>query len=280
MLQPDQLKSFARFIESELGIVYSEANYFQLQSRIDEIAGILGLKDDAAVAELARGGITGQLKQCLLDRATNNETSFFRDPKVFTAIHRHLLPQLLASRRAMGPLRIWSAASSFGQEPYSLAMTCREVMAGKPDAKVEILATDISERALKRASAGLYSQLEVQRGLPTLQLVKYFDKTADDHWQIKSTLKDLVRFQAQNLLHPLERLGQFDLILCRNVLIYQSVENKKEILTRLARCLAPGGYLILGAGESLLGLTDAFRQSQCEGVYFYQLATEVQKQAA
>ena len=223
--------------------------------------------------------ISGQLKQCLLDRATNNETSFFRDPKVFAAITKHILPNLATGRSAL-PLRIWSAASSFGQEPYTLAMTCRELQATLPTLKAEIVATDISERALKRAAAGLYSQLEVQRGLPAKYMVKYFDKTADDHWQIKSTLRDLVRFQPQNLLHPLDRLGVFDLILCRNVLIYQSVENKKEILTRLARCLAPQGYLILGAGESLLGLTDKFRQSQFESVYFYQLALEAQKQAA
>lgn len=279
MLLPEQLKLFARFIESELGIVYSEANYFQLQSRLDEITSILGLKDVQALFDLARNGFTGQLKQCLLDRATNNETSFFRDPKIFTAISRFILPELMRTPRTL-PIRIWSAASSFGQEPYTLAMLCHELMETNPSLKVEIIATDISERALKRASEGVYSQLEVQRGLSAKHLVKYFEKSTDDYWKVRPIIRRLVEFRQQNLLHSFSQLGTFDLVLCRNVLIYQSVENKREILARLAQSMSSKSFILLGAGESLLGLSDHFTQAQFEGAFFYQPSAQPVKKAA
>lgn len=269
-LPHDQLVFFAKYIERELGIVYSDSNYFQLQNRLEEIIKQLGMKDSEELWKKCQIGIEGQLKQLLLDVATNNETSFFRDPKIFKAIENYVLPQWL-KKTSGGVLNIWSAACSFGQEVYSLSMLLNEYKLKAPSLQWRIFATDIAERALKKSKSATYSQLEVQRGLSAAQLVKYFDKGEQNNWVIKKEFQRNIEFRKQNLLDPFTGVGSFDLVLCRNVLIYQRVENKKNVLERVAKQLNPGGHLILGAGESLMGVTDAFQQVQAESVIFYQL---------
>ena len=271
-MSPEIILFFAQYIEKELGIVYAESNYYQLQNRLEEITRILGLGAPADLHALAKKGLSGDARQLVLDIATNNETSFFRDPKIFKAISTKILPEIIAKAPAHRPIRIWSAASSFGQEPYTLAMIAHELCKDPITLRrFEITATDISSRALDRAKKGRYSQLEVQRGLPSALLVKHFKKDAENYWTISPQLRELVQFRALNLLSPFDSLGLFDLILCRNVLIYQNVPNKAAIIKRLVDRLQPGGVLVLGAGESMIGLSDAFETMKAEDSIYYQL---------
>ncbi|MBA92698.1 MAG: chemotaxis protein CheR [Phyllobacteriaceae bacterium] len=270
-LTKEQFKFFADFIESNLGIVYGDTNAYQLENRIREISKSLEMKDETELYLKAKSGITGHLKQLLLDTATNNETSFFRDPKVFNAIENRIFPELIQAKPATDTIHIWSAASSFGQEPYTLTMIISELASKKPSLQnFSILATDISKKALDRASQGLFSQLEIQRGLPAPLMVKYFTKTEDNQWQIKPELKRMIQFKELNLLNCAGVFGEFDLILCRNVLIYQRDEKKKEIIRYMTSKLKPGGFLIMGATESLVGLSDAYDQIMYEGAVIYQ----------
>lgn len=269
-LNSQQLKFFADFIQKELGIVYSHENYFQLEKRILEISKQLQLPSEEALYDKAQSGISGHFRQLLLDVATNNETSFFRDPKIFRAIENHVIPDIVQKFPKLSVIRIWCAASSFGQEPYSLAMLLAEMKVKNPRLpRFEIVATDISQAALNRAKEGKYSQLEVQRGLPAALLAKYFTKSKDDMWTVKPEIRISVQFKTQNLLDPLNGLGQFEIVLCRNVLIYQTESKKKEIIGEVTKRISGQGALILGAAESLLGLSDKFDQVLKEGAVFF-----------
>jgi chemotaxis protein methyltransferase CheR len=280
-MQPEYLLYFARFIEKELRIVYAEHNFFQLQNRLEEITKIYALPNLEALHEKAKGGMEGTFKQLVLDIATNNETSFFRDPKVFQAIENIIIPALISGKLIKERLSIWSAACSSGQEPYTLSILMSEMLRKNPNAfDYEILATDISQRVLERAATGRFSQLEVQRGLSAMLMVKCFTKDDQDYWNIQPELKAKIEFKKQNLKEPLALKNKFHLILCRNVLIYQKVESKAEIVKRITEQLLPGGYLVLGAGESLLGVSTDYEALIVDGVVLYQLKKEMAQAAA
>lgn len=199
-LSKPQIKFFADFIQTELGIVYTEPNYYQLEKRLDDVAKALSLPSSIDLHTQAIQGIAGSLKQLLLNIATNNETSFFRDPKVFQIFENFVLPGLKKNNPKALLYRIWSAASSFGQEPYSIAMAVSEFQAKNPGhPRFEILATDIADHALAKAKTGVYSQLEVQRGLAAPRLVKYFKNSEDTSWALQHEIKSMVRFDKLNL---------------------------------------------------------------------------------
>ncbi|MGZ3746928.1 MAG: CheR family methyltransferase [Pseudobdellovibrionaceae bacterium] len=270
-LNEEQLKLFADFIQRKIGIVYQEENYFQLEKRLKEISKTLRLKSLKELYSLASQGINGPLKQLLLDVATNNETSFFRDPMAFNLIAEKILPELSQEKKAAGKVKIWSCASSTGQEPYSLAILAQEFKQkniSSPD--IEIYASDISEKVLERARSGLYTELEVKRGLTDSRLTKYFSKNANDLWELNSEIKKKVHFAKQNLLNPFLNAGPFDLVVCRYVLIYQTEEKKKEIIERITHTLAPKGYLLMGGSECLIGLSQDFDQISLNGAVIYQ----------
>lgn len=271
MLPNVRLKFFADFIEKELGIIYSEQVYYQLQQRLDKVAEYLGLKDSEELyVKAVKDGISGDFKAYLLDISTNNETSFFRDSKVFNAIEKSIIPNLMTDFPGSFSFRFWSAASSFGQEPYSVSMLAYEAKEKNQSLpRIEIKATDISAQALSRAQAAKYTQFEVQRGLSASRLVKYFSKTENSEWQLKPEISSLVDFSRKNLLDPFTSVGKFHLILCRYVLIYQDTQKKKDIMERLLQCLHPKGYLILGGGESAMGLAVDLEQVEFEGSVFY-----------
>src|SRR5262249_15244191 len=189
---------------------------------------------------------------------TTNETFFFRDKVPFDHFRDTIMPELLKSREARRSLRIWCAASSTGQEPYSLAMCLKEMGAALSGWRVEIIATDLSQEVWEKSKAGFYSQFEVQRGLPIQFLMKYF-KQIGESWQINPELRAMVQYRQLNLLHDFSQLGVFDVIFCRNVLIYFDQDTKINIFSRLARQIEPDGFLVLGAAETVVGLTDAFR---------------------
>ena len=262
MLSNSQLKFFADYIEKELGIVYSNQIYYQLQQRLERVASYLGLKGtEDLYIHAAERGISGDFKAYLLDIATNNETSFFRDSNIYLSIENFILPNLKNEFPNSVSYRIWSAASSFGQEPYSVAMLVHEAKQNNPSLpRIEIVATDISDQALKRCKKSEYTQLEIQRGLPAARLVKYFTKNENSSWQLKPEISSLVDFSKKNLLDSFALMGKFHIILCRYVLIYQDTEKKKDILQRLIQCLHPKGYLIMGGSESPFGLTNEIEQ--------------------
>jgi len=272
MLANSRLKLFADFIEKEIGIIYTEPVYYQLDQRLEKVAEYLALPNsDALYSKAVAQGITGDFRAYLLDIATNNETSFFRDPSIFAALEHYIMPQLRALRPGVFTYRFWSAAASFGQEAYSVAMLAHEARQKDPTfPRMEIKSTDISDAALKRCKAARYSQLEVQRGLSAARLVKYFTKTEDDQWQLKPEISALVDFSKKNLLDSFESMGKFDVILCRYVLIYQDAVKKKEILSRLVQQLNPNGFLILGGSESALGLSTELKQVNQNNAVFYQ----------
>jgi chemotaxis protein methyltransferase CheR len=265
-ISKDVLKFFAAYIERELGIVYSESNFFQLESRLHQIAKQMGKTTDEILVS-SYNQIYGDFKNLLLDTATNNETSFFRDKAVFRSLAKNILPEIAEEKGPGQVIRIWSAACSTGQEPYTLAMLLNEEHEAGKIPPFQIVATDYSTRALERAKKGVYSQLEVQRGLPATHLVKYFDQV-DDSWKVSSELQRKIEFQHFNLLDKWNILGPFDLIFCRNVLIYQKIEKRKEIIARLADYLTPKGYLVLGATESMMGLSDRFESVLLDGASF------------
>jgi chemotaxis protein methyltransferase CheR len=266
------LKFFATYIEAETGIVYTDVNYYQLENRLVDIATQLGCATPVELYERARAqGFDPSMRLLLLDTATNNETLFFRDIPVFKAL-AGLMGQVATAQT--NPFRIWSAACSTGQEIYSLAILATEQRVKTPGFAWSILATDFSERVLKRAEEGRYSQLEVQRGLSAARLIQHFEQVAErdggiTSWAVRAALKAHMKFKPLNLITPWPDLGTFDLILCRNVLIYQNVENKIKVIEKLFERLAPGGHLVLGGAESLIGLSNRFEFVATDGAVIY-----------
>lgn len=272
---------FAKFIFDELGIVYAPVNHYQLESRLQEAAKQFGFASVDELHAKSRVGMDLALKLLLLDLATNNETLFFRDPAVFQAIDDVVLKALGADTVRKRPFRVWSAACSTGQETYSLSMLLNGALGRVPGGSFEIVATDISERVLRQAEAGVYTQLQVQRGLPAALLVKHFQQVASGEsvatFRVKDELRRGLSFRKLNLKDSFAGMGRFDLILCRNVMIYQSPEGKKDIVARLYDCLEPNGYLILGAAESLIGINSDFEMVRTEKATIYRRVERLKK---
>ncbi len=197
------------------------------------------------------------LRQRVTEAMTINESFFFRDKTPFERFQDTVLPHLLKARAATRRIRIWCAAASTGQEPYSIAIILKQAAAELAGWKFEIVGTDISTDVLEKAKAGLYTQFEVQRGLPIQLLLKYF-KQDGDQWRISQELRDMVQFRRHNLLDDFSSLGTFDVVFCRNVLIYFDVKTKQDVLTRISRAMAKDGHLLLGAAETVVGFTSLF----------------------
>jgi len=267
--------AIARFLAFSCGFEIGPDKYYQLQSRLGPIVEAAGLADFADLARRVEGEPQGQLALSVIDAICNNETYFFRDRAAFAQLRDVVLPELIEARGGARSLRIWCAACSTGQEPYSIAMLLDEFARKLTGWRVEILATDVSQRALDAARAGAYSQFEVQRGLPISHLMRYFQQDGD-RWRLNEYIRSAVNFRRFNLLDDFRGLGTFDMIVCRNVLIYFDVRRKARILDRFAPALAADGYLVLGAAESPLGLSSAFTShpeqvSLCRPAAFHSL---------
>ncbi len=189
---------------------------------------------------------------------TTNESFFFRDKLPFEHFRDTIMPALLAARAASRRIRIWCAAAATGQEPYSLAIALKEMGKDLRGWRIEIVATDLSTEVLEKAKSGIYSQFEVQRGLPALMLIKYFTQVGET-WQIAPEIRGMVKFMPLNLLNDFSHLGRFDLVLCRNVLIYFDQATKIGVLERIADVTERDGFLVLGGAETVVGLTDRFK---------------------
>jgi len=257
-MTPDDFDYLRRLLKERSGLTLSAEKDYLLESRLTPVARRLGLA--------GLGEIVGQLRQpgsaalaiAVTEAMTTNETFFFRDRIPFDHLRDTIMPVLIAARAREKRIRIWCSAAAAGQEPYSIAMLLQAMAPQLAGFRVDILATDLSSEVIERAKAGVYSQFEVQRGLPIQLLVKHFSKNGDG-WEIAPELRAMVQFRTLNLLHDFSPLGQFDVVFCRNVLIYFDQPTKSAVLHRVARQMPDESYLILGAAETVVGLTDAFK---------------------
>jgi chemotaxis protein methyltransferase CheR len=256
-MTPQDFDYLRKLLRERSGLVLSAEKQYLAESRLLPVARRHGL---SSLAELC-----GKLKLSMpvlanevVEAMTTNETFFFRDKIPFEHVRDTVMPALIAARAREKRIRIWCTAASTGQEPYSLAMTLSGMSARLAGFRVDILATDLSGEVLERAKNGIYSQFEVQRGLPIQLLVKYFAQVGEC-WQIAPELRGMVAFRPLNLLNDFSPLGTFDLVFCRNVLIYFDQPTKTGVLDRLARQMPDDGFLVLGAAETVVGLTDAFK---------------------
>jgi len=254
---PHDYDYLRRLLKERSGLVLSADKQYLVESRLAPVARRAGL---TGVAELV-----GKLRRAdermvvdVVEAMTTNESFFFRDKIPFEHFRDTIMPALIAARATQRRLRIWCAAASTGQEPYSLAMLLKDMKVKLAGWRIEIVGTDLSVEVLEKAKAGIYSQFEVQRGLPIQMLVKYFAQVGDT-WQIAPEIRAMVAYRPLNLLADFSSLGAFDLVFCRNVLIYFDQDLKIDVLNRLARVVDPEGFLVLGAAETVVGLTDAFK---------------------
>jgi chemotaxis protein methyltransferase CheR len=244
-------------LKQRSGLDLSADKQYLVESRLVPLARKTGL---AGIPELVQKMKSGAevLTTEVVEAMTTNETFFFRDKVPFDHLRDTILPALLQSRASRKSLRIWSAACSTGQEPYSIAMCLKEKAAQLAGWRIEIVGTDLSQEVLDKSRAGIYSQFEVQRGLPIQLLVKYFAQIGE-LWQLNSEIRGMVQYRQLNLLQDFSGLGKFDVVFCRNVLIYFDQQTKTQIFERIARVTEPDGMLMLGAAESVVGITSAFR---------------------
>jgi chemotaxis protein methyltransferase CheR len=268
MLLEDDFAYLRRLLKDRSGLALTEDKEYLVTTRLKPLIENHGFRDLGGLVAQLRSGRNMDLVEEVVDAMTTNESLFFRDTKPFEALADMMLPALIASRPPSRPIRIWCAAASTGQEPFSIAIILEENANRFSSHQVEILATDLSQAALRRARLGEYTAFEVGRGMPPHYLQRYFRKTEKNHHVIAPKIRARVTFQVRNLLEPFDRLGVFDIVFCRNVLIYFDRPTKADVLNRLAAVLAPDGYLVLGGPETTLGLTSAFdRHPDWRNVY-------------
>jgi chemotaxis protein methyltransferase CheR len=249
-----------KLLKERSGLDLSADKQYLVESRLIPLARRAGLSGIAELVQKMKNG-SEALTTDVVEAMTTNETFFFRDKIPFDHLRDTILPQLVPARTNRRALRIWSAASSTGQEPYSIAMCLKEFGPALSGWRIEIVATDLSQEVLEKSKAGIYSQFEVQRGLPIQMLVKYFRQTGE-LWQLNADIRGMVQHKQLNLLHDFSSLGKFDIIFCRNVLIYFDQDTKIRTFERLSKMLEGDGTLMLGAAETVVGISDAFRLYQ------------------
>lgn len=257
-MSPQDFEFISTLIKSRSGLVLTPDKSYLLESRLMPVARKHGLKGLDDLIGTMRTRKDEALIVEVTEAMTTNESFFFRDIKPFDLLRDAVLPPILEKRAAKKHLRIWCAAASSGQEPYSIAIVLKELGATVANWKIDMVGTDISHDILKKASDGKYSQFEVQRGMPIQLLLKYFDKQ-DETWQIKDEIRKMVQYKYWNLLDDLKGLGGFDIVFCRNVLIYFDAETKGRVLESIAKLMPEDGMLFLGGAETVLGVTDRFK---------------------
>jgi chemotaxis protein methyltransferase CheR len=263
---PPDYEYLRKLLKDHSGLDLSADKQYLIESRLLPLARKAGLAGLPELVQKMKGGSSSLLAQ-VVEAMTTNETFFFRDKVPFDHFREKIVPDLLRARATRKSIRIWCAAGSTGQEPYSLAMCLKEMGPVLNGWRVEILATDLSQEVLEKSRSGIYSQFEVQRGLPIQLLVKYFKQTGE-LWQINADIRAMVQHRQLNLLHDFSQLGVFDVIFCRNVLIYFDQDTKSNIFGRLGRMIEPDGFLALGAAETVVGLTEVFKPvSDRRGLY-------------
>jgi chemotaxis protein methyltransferase CheR len=265
---------FVRALVRDRSAIQLEGKQYLVETRLQTLARRRGHESASTMLEQLRRSGCHELQHLVVEAMTTNETSFFRDLKPFEALAKIVLPERIQTKHADRVVRVWCAASSTGQEPYTVAMVWNEHFGALPGWRIEIYASDLSTEVLERAREGKFSQLEVNRGLPAPLLVKYFTKHGTE-WHLKDDIRKLVQFRQINLIEPLPPMPPLDIVFLRNVLIYFDVKTKQDILAKVRRQMRPDGYLFLGGAETPLGLDDAFERIPYErsGCYRIRKAT-------
>ncbi|HHJ12824.1 MAG TPA: protein-glutamate O-methyltransferase CheR [Gammaproteobacteria bacterium] len=272
-INSEDYQAFRRFLEEACGILLGDNKHYLVQSRLGGLVQSQGLSSLGELVHALRRAPPGsRLREQVIEAMTTNETLWFRDRHPFEILEKTVLPALAA--QGLRNPRVWSAACSTGQEPYSISMTVQQYLAANPGKlrDVGIVATDISPRVLTEAREGFYDSLALSRGLPRPLRDRYFRRDAahwEERWQVADEIRRRVRFTVANLQESYARLGRFEVIFCRNVLIYFSAETKRDILARMADTLADRGWLFLGASESLSNHSNAFEMVRAEGGVVY-----------
>ncbi len=265
-MTPQEYEYVCKILKERSGLLLAADKQYLIESRLLPLARRAGLSGIADLVLKMKSGADALIVE-VVEAMTTNETFFFRDKIPFDNFKDTIVPDLIKARAGRKSLRVWCAAASTGQEPYSLAMLLKEMGPALNGWRVEIVATDLSQEVLEKSKSGIYSQFEVQRGLPIQMLVKHFDQVGE-FWQIKPEVRSMVQFRQLNLLKDFSHLGKFDVIFCRNVLIYFDQETKIDVFSRLLKANETDGYLLLGAAETVVGLTNAYRPcQQRRGVY-------------
>lgn len=272
-MTPSDFQIIAEFVKQRSGIHIAPDKQYLLESRLRPIARKWQLEGVDELAGVLRGQPSSEQETEIVEAMTTNESYFFRDEGPFQALREVMLPTLLAARQAQRRLRIWSAAASSGQEAYSIAMTLLDANLLGAGWSVEIVGTDINHEMIAKARAGSYNRFEIFRGLNAAQREKYFEPVGD-HWVARESLRSLVSFRVANILDA-RNLGTFDIIFCRNVIIYFDIATKGKAFEVLANHIAPDGYLLLGAAENVTGLTRRFCPSPAPERYNYFVPTAV-----
>ncbi len=274
-MTPGSLDFLSELVRVRVGIVLKGEKAFMAETRLGPLARREGLESVEALLIDLRQSRDERLAKAVVEAMTLAETSFFRDPAVFSHIRDVILPALAAARPD-GMVRVWCAGCSTGQEAYSIAMLALQAQAAAPNLKIDIIGTDISHRALEKAHSGIFTQFEVQRGLPIRLLLEHFEK-AGDTWRVSDRLKQAVRWRQLNLLEDRRSVRAFDLVLCRNVVRYFEPETAKLVLEQMAPALAPDGRLVLGMEETLTA--SAFEPAE-SSIRVYRRKRQVSQAAA
>ncbi len=256
-LQPDEFRYLTQVIKDMSGITLAEDKAYLIESRLLPLSRENGLRSLAELVQAMKSGRAGIITQVINSMVTH-ETLFFRDKTPFDNFTEVMLPALLERNSNRKSIRIWCAAASSGQEPYSLALILKEREAQVRDWRFDIVGTDISGPVVERAKLGIYTQFEVQRGMPIQMLLKYFKQNGND-WQLNPEIRQKVQFYVHNLLDDFKNQGRWDIVFCRNVLIYFDPPTKAMILDKIASVLEPNGYLVLGGAETVLGISNKYR---------------------
>ncbi len=268
-----EFDQFRQFLEDACGISLGDNKQYLVTNRMRRLMDEHKIANFGELVRNLKQGLSRKLKEEVVDAMTTNETFWFRDIYPYDHLKNNLFPQLIGpNNKAFGALRIWSAACSSGQEPYSISMMVEEFKQknmGNLARQVQIVATDLSATVLEQARQGEYDKLSVMRGLSNERLDKFFDKTPTGNWKVKSLLRDRIEFRPINLMDSYTGLGKFDIVFCRNVLIYFNADLKRQILQKIHASLKPQGILFLGSSEGLAGAADLFEMVRCEPGILY-----------
>jgi chemotaxis protein methyltransferase CheR len=275
-ITPDEIKLISQYVYQISGIALDEKKAYLLETRLSGLAEEYGCASYFELYQKAKQDAGLTLERKIINAMTTNETLFFRDHSPFELFRHKLLPELIDKRASQSyantpvTIRIWSSACSTGQEIYSLAIVLKELLPNRSKYNIKLLGTDISDQAIAQASYGQYNKFEIERGLDRDKLERYFQANGS-HWKIKDDIRAMAVFKKLNLMQPFQTLGKFDIIFCRNVAIYFTLEDRKKLFNRIADLLEPDGYLVIGSTESLTGICPRFEPQRHLRSIFYQL---------
>ncbi|HKJ76692.1 MAG TPA: protein-glutamate O-methyltransferase CheR [Gammaproteobacteria bacterium] len=271
-ISTEEYEAFRRFLEDACGIMLGDNKQYLVTSRLNRLMREFEIAGFGELMQRLKREPHSQLRERIVDAMTTNETLWFRDSYPFEVLRNAILPEF--SEKRLSQFKIWSAACSSGQEAYSISMTIQEYLASKPGslpANVQIVGTDISPTMLRQAKEGVYDRMAVERGLSEDRKRRFFTQRQDGQWEVRPEIKKPVSFRELNLMANFSSLGRFDIIFCRNVLIYFSTDLKRDILARIAKTMNPRGYLFLGGSESPSSYSDAFEMVRTPHGVVYRL---------